>query len=1754
MHKIKRMARFIFLRVISGLISISMIVLSIVSNGVAPSYAQTSTSTQSASPPAAETTEESSSTGNADPAASVSMDTDKIRLIYQGDKDDLTDKDKIAAKYGDMYVLEYDTSSEAKQAKNRLKKDGSVGKEEIVRMATDSDFSKSEKETISAEDINNSIEKADDYSVPDYSGQNVIAVIDTGSTDQDIGSVSFIDKDAKDTNGHATRVEEAIREQNSDAQILSLKALDDNGNGTTASVIAALDYAMKAHVSIINLSFSGKATDDTKILESKIQEAAKAGIVVIGAAGNNNADASSYVPGNVSEILTIGAATADGNKVEDSNYGDAVDWYVTASSTSIAAAKATGIYSKEGKLQEKEGVVFSKVNYTIDSNSSDDQKDATTIISTADSGGAGGASGTSGGGLPCNVKWVLRDNNSNAFGWALTNQTSGSVNVAAVKSVINNVVGVDIWDLNRNIGGYKYSPDQLISQALTQAVNQCRTNYKNKYGTTTGFKPRIVAVGVTYVPPAYAQMASGRGCYNQSTNVADTVWNTAWTNIGNPTLTHNNQNYDKNTKSHNSNRSLTYFAETQLKGNDNIRIIVLDDTEPLPKTGNIKISKSADPTSYDNAGTLSYNSLGTDIGYQSDVSNGATSGVLGKSGPVAKAYGEGSIFGFNVKAPTGLSGTGTLQFRGHYAYEGWDQAFDTSTKKKYDKWYTAGGKEMSFGAIQVLDAADDSSGNPSGSGVQTYPWYLNLKGGDKISDTALNSQRWNLKYDSDGYAILYNASNPKTCLNQYGGKNQLKNGAKLVIYNYDGTDACKWKIEKTSDGAYIIRSKINPDFYINVSGDAHSGSSGQRIQMFNSGKGEANMKINKANQWNFFKISDNGTDLSIPSTEDALPEGTYYISAQDYALQALQMKLTGDWADKYDLYYQAYVSGSGWTDWAKNGATAGTIGTGKNVLGYRALIVNKANVTSSALKGAVYTVYSNANCTTSVGTITTDEYGQGELKDLEADKTYYIKETSAPSGFDLDPTVKSVKVNGGETVTVYSAEPPQQTGKIHITKSASGAGSITSLPSLAGAVYTVYSDSACKTSVGTITTDAKGAGELTVLANKTYYVKETKAPAGYSIDSKVYTATPEINTTVSIHSSDQLLDKKIQISKSLDQQKAGVLNYGSLIMESLSGSFNIGEGVNGTISGSDGSDESTFMFGFSQPLNLDGSGSLQFRGYYDGEGWDQSFDASTKKKGSKWYSSVYSFGADQVLDAAGDDNNNPSGSAIELKSWAPKGGNYSDATYKSQEWNLKYDSDGYAIFYSVSNPNLCLSLKGGEDALADGSASLQLSEYDGSDACKWKIEGSLFGFVIYSKVDSEFCINVNNGSIQVSDESLLLNNTCQWNFLEVSDDGTELVPSSNFDSDNKKWSEGTYYISKFSPLKAMQVKLTGDWANKYDINYQVYVDGNGWTDWVKNGETAGMRKKDMTNLGDVLAYRAYIVSKEQSAFPTAVKGAVYTVYSDSSCTQKVGTITVDEEGNGEATVPYAGTYYVKETSAPEGLELNTDIMTISTSADKDEYTLSTSDKVKEHRSTLSTTASISGFTPDDKQSIKTDSVGHSVYTIDNALEAAKKYKNKLPKITDTLHYSGLEAGRTYKVVSTLYDKETGDQIKLANNADTITSLLTPTSESGDFTVTFDNVNIYNQSLYKERSNTYPYYRNIVIYEEIIDLTTGNTVVIHKDQNDENQSLYLQIKSPNTDTKTTPLANTGGTGGWMLLVLILLGGIYVGLRNKKDING
>lgn len=58
---------------------------------------------------------------------------------------------------------------------------------------------------------------------------------------------------------------------------------------------------------------------------------------------------------------------------------------------------------------------------------------------------------------------------------------------------------------------------------------------------------------------------------------------------------------------------------------------------------------------------------------------------------------------------------------------------------------------------------------------------------------------------------------------------------------------------------------------------------------------------------------------------------------------------------------------------------------------------------------------------------------------------------------------------------------------------------------LSGAVFGIYSDAACRELVDEITTNENGFAVSTALAKGTYYVKELKAPTGYSLNTTVFT-------------------------------------------------------------------------------------------------------------------------------------------------------------------------------------------------------------------------------------------------------------------------------------------------------------------------------------------------------------------------------------------------------------------------------------------------------------------------------------------------------------------------------------------------------------------------------------------------------------------------------------------------------------------------
>ena len=79
-----------------------------------------------------------------------------------------------------------------------------------------------------------------------------------------------------------------------------------------------------------------------------------------------------------------------------------------------------------------------------------------------------------------------------------------------------------------------------------------------------------------------------------------------------------------------------------------------------------------------------------------------------------------------------------------------------------------------------------------------------------------------------------------------------------------------------------------------------------------------------------------------------------------------------------------------------------------------------------SLAGATYGVYSDKGCTKSVATLTTDGNGNTDIVELRA-ATYYVKETKAPKGFQLDKNTYNLTVKTDETATLKVSDTPKVT-------------------------------------------------------------------------------------------------------------------------------------------------------------------------------------------------------------------------------------------------------------------------------------------------------------------------------------------------------------------------------------------------------------------------------------------------------------------------------------------------------------------------------------------------------------------------------------------------------------------------------------------------------------------------------------------------------------------------------------------------------
>lgn len=281
--------------------------------------------------------------------AATTLDFSSKRIIVATGEKALLDVDAehLVSSYNGIHILQFDTEEEAKEAYGKyvliadfVEVDGGIA------IAEGGSAEPVTTDTVMTEEENplREIEGSLAATSPDTYD---IALIDTGANDA-LKSVSVIGDSGADDHGHGDAMVNHIRSIDPDARILSIKALDEKGIGDVSAVYAAMQVAIENRVKVINLSITAYKVEGSELIESAVREAKEKGIIVVGAAGNNNRDAKYYIPGGIGDAVIAGACDMSGNRLEFSNFGVTVDYYLPAGSTSEAAAKLSGIISRYG--------------------------------------------------------------------------------------------------------------------------------------------------------------------------------------------------------------------------------------------------------------------------------------------------------------------------------------------------------------------------------------------------------------------------------------------------------------------------------------------------------------------------------------------------------------------------------------------------------------------------------------------------------------------------------------------------------------------------------------------------------------------------------------------------------------------------------------------------------------------------------------------------------------------------------------------------------------------------------------------------------------------------------------------------------------------------------------------------------------------------------------------------------------------------------------------------------------------------------------------------------------------------------------------------------------------------------------------------------------------------------------------------------------------------------------------------------------
>ena len=156
------------------------------------------------------------------------------------------------------------------------------------------------------------------------------------------GFDAFTDgQNSNDCNGHGTHVAGTVGGSTygvaPEVSLVAVRVLSCSGSGSTAGVIAGIDWATANHAAgvpaVANMSLGGSYSP---ALNTATQNAISDGISFAVAAGNENADACNRSPASTPNALTVGSTTSSDSRSSFSNWGTCVDIFAPGSAITSA--------------------------------------------------------------------------------------------------------------------------------------------------------------------------------------------------------------------------------------------------------------------------------------------------------------------------------------------------------------------------------------------------------------------------------------------------------------------------------------------------------------------------------------------------------------------------------------------------------------------------------------------------------------------------------------------------------------------------------------------------------------------------------------------------------------------------------------------------------------------------------------------------------------------------------------------------------------------------------------------------------------------------------------------------------------------------------------------------------------------------------------------------------------------------------------------------------------------------------------------------------------------------------------------------------------------------------------------------------------------------------------------------------------------------------------------------------------------------